>query len=170
MCPAVTGVGIRFSSPPSAREVSARSADGGRDATRFLSPSRLCRQPPPRGGLAAQRRGNPSPFHKSPPKSQQLPAKFCAPIQNVKILPETVADGLRRCYIRPIHRKYTIYRHPWVSRVAAEGGNARHPWVSVHSIFTMYGLNIAPSKNVRNRFRRNFHILDRCTKFGGELL
>jgi hypothetical protein len=55
MCPAVTGVGIRLSSPPSAREVSARSADGGRDATRFLYPSRLCRQPPPRGGLTARR-------------------------------------------------------------------------------------------------------------------
>ena len=41
---------------------------------------------------------NPS-GHKSLPKSQQLPAKFCAPIQNVKIPPETVADGLRRCYI-----------------------------------------------------------------------
>ena len=38
MCPAVTGVGIRFSSPPSAREVSARSADGGREATRFSLP------------------------------------------------------------------------------------------------------------------------------------
>ena len=37
VCPAVTGEGIRLSSPPSAREVSARSADGGRDATRFLS-------------------------------------------------------------------------------------------------------------------------------------
>ena len=53
--PAVTGVGIRLFSPPSAREVSARSADGGRDATRFLSPSRLRRQPPPRGGLTARR-------------------------------------------------------------------------------------------------------------------
>ena len=72
----------------------------------------------------AQRRGNPSPFHKSPPKSQQFPTKFCAPIQNMKISPETVADGLRRCYIRSIHRKYTIYGHPWVSRVAAESGNA----------------------------------------------
>ena len=112
-----TGVGIRLSSPPSAREVSARSADGGREATRFslpqsavptapsqrgphsaaaprpchsepvltlawesvsphlplrgrcqretltegersrafLSPSRLRRQPPPRGGLTARR-------------------------------------------------------------------------------------------------------------------
>ena len=56
VCPAVTGVGIRLSSPPSEREVSARSADGGRDATRFLSSSRLCRQPPPRGGLTARRR------------------------------------------------------------------------------------------------------------------
>ena len=62
--------------------------------------------------------------HKSPSKSQQFPAEFCAPIQNVKISPETVADGLRRCYIRPIHRKYTIYRHPWVSRFAAIGGKA----------------------------------------------
>ena len=41
---------------------------------------------------------NPS-GHKSPSKSQQFPAEFCAPIQNVKILPETVADGIRRCYI-----------------------------------------------------------------------
>ena len=55
VCPAVTGVGIRLPSPPSEREVSARSADGGRDATRFLSPSRLRRQPPPRGGLTARR-------------------------------------------------------------------------------------------------------------------
>ena len=42
--------------PPSAREVAARSAGGGRDVTRFfLSPSRLRRQPPHRGGLAARR-------------------------------------------------------------------------------------------------------------------
>ena len=42
--------------PPSARKVAARSADGGRDKMRhFLSPSRLRRQPPPRGGLAARR-------------------------------------------------------------------------------------------------------------------
>ena len=48
--------GNPFSLPPSAREVAARSADGGRDITRyFLSPSRLRRQPPPRGGLAARR-------------------------------------------------------------------------------------------------------------------
>ena len=40
---------------------------------------------------------NPSPH--PPSKSQQFTAKFCAPIQNMKILPETVADGLRRCYI-----------------------------------------------------------------------
>ena len=51
-----TGVGIRFPLPPSAREVAARSADGGSDITRqFLSPSRLRRQPPPSGGLAARR-------------------------------------------------------------------------------------------------------------------
>ena len=43
--------------PPSAREVAARSADGGRDKMRhFLSPSRLRRQPPPRGSLAARLR------------------------------------------------------------------------------------------------------------------
>ena len=61
----------------------------------LLSPSRLRRQPPPRGGLTArQRRGNPSPFHKFPSESQQFPAEFCAPIQNVRISPETVADGL----------------------------------------------------------------------------
>ena len=51
-----TGVGIRFPLPPSAREVAARSADGGSDIARqFLSPSRLRRQPPPSGGLAARR-------------------------------------------------------------------------------------------------------------------
>ena len=50
------GVGIRFPLPPSAREVAARSADGGSDIARqFLSPSRLRRQPPPREGLAARR-------------------------------------------------------------------------------------------------------------------
>ena len=42
--------------PPSAREVAARSADRGRGKRRrFLSPSRLRRQPPPRGSLAARR-------------------------------------------------------------------------------------------------------------------
>ena len=51
-----TGVGIRFPLPPSAREVAARSADGGSDITRqFLSPSRPRRQPPPSGVLAARR-------------------------------------------------------------------------------------------------------------------
>ena len=51
-----TGVGIRFPLPPSAREVAARSADGGSDIARqFLSPSRLRRQPPPSGSLAARR-------------------------------------------------------------------------------------------------------------------
>ena len=41
-----TGVGIRFPLPPSAREVAARSADGGSGIARqFLSPSRLRRQP-----------------------------------------------------------------------------------------------------------------------------
>ncbi len=47
-----TGVGIRFPLPPSAREVAARSADGGSDIAR---PSRPRRQPPPSGGLAARR-------------------------------------------------------------------------------------------------------------------
>ena len=51
-----TGVGIRFPLPPSAKEVAARSADGRSDiAQQFLSPSRLRRQPPPSGGLAALR-------------------------------------------------------------------------------------------------------------------
>ena len=51
-----TGVGIRFPLPPSAREVAARSADGGSDIARqFLSPSRPRRQPPPSGGIAARR-------------------------------------------------------------------------------------------------------------------
>ena len=51
-----TGVGIRFPLPPSAREMAARSADGGSDIARqFLSPSRPRRQPPPSRGLTARR-------------------------------------------------------------------------------------------------------------------
>ena len=30
--------------------------------------------------------------------------------------------------------------------------------------------SLSKNPSFRNRFRRNFHILDRCTKFGGELL
>ncbi len=52
----------------------------------------------------AKRRGNPSPFHKSPPKSQQFPTKFCAPIQNMEISPETVAQGAEECYILTANR------------------------------------------------------------------
>ena len=37
-------------------------------------------------------------------KSQQFPAKFCAPIQNVKISPETVAQGAEECYILTVNR------------------------------------------------------------------
>ena len=116
-----TGVGIRFSSPPSEREVSARSADGGREATRFSLPQSAAPTAPsqrgpnsaalPRchceefctGGTRDVEDAVPYTFnssgHKSPSKSQQFPAKFCAPIQNMKILPETVANVLRRCYI-----------------------------------------------------------------------
>ena len=36
--------------------------------------------------------------------------------------------------------------------------------------YAIDGQNIALLRPLRNRFRRNFHILDRCTKFGGELL
>ena len=61
---------------------------------------RLC--PPRQRG--AQRRGNPSPFHKSPPKSQQFPTKFCAPIQNMEISLETVAQGAEECYILTVNR------------------------------------------------------------------
>ena len=108
VCPAVTGEGIRLSSPPSAREVSARSTDGGREATRFSLPQSAAPTAPSQRGpnsaaplrchcearsaAAIRPRIHPS-------KSQQFPTKFCAPIQNVKIWPETVADVLRRCYI-----------------------------------------------------------------------
>ena len=40
----------------------------------------------------------------SPSKSQQFPAKFCAPIQNVEISPETVAQGAEECYILTVNR------------------------------------------------------------------
>ena len=36
--------------------------------------------------------------------------------------------------------------------------------------YAIDGQNIALLRPLRNRFRRNFHILDRCTKFCGELL
>ena len=53
-----TGVGIRLSSPPSEREVSARSADGGRDATRFPLPqSAAPTAPSQRGPNSAKRDG-----------------------------------------------------------------------------------------------------------------
>ena len=49
-----TGVGIRLPSPPSEREVSARSADGGRDAPRFSLPqSAAPTAPSPRGPPSA---------------------------------------------------------------------------------------------------------------------
>ena len=62
-----TGVGIRFPLPPSAREVAARSADGGSNIARqFLSPSRLRRHPPPgalqRGAAALTGRRTPRAF------------------------------------------------------------------------------------------------------------
>ncbi len=50
-----TGVGIRLSSPPSEREVSARSADGGRDATRFSLPQSAAPTAPSQRGLTARR-------------------------------------------------------------------------------------------------------------------
>ena len=67
----------------------------------FLSPSRLRRQPPPRGGLTARQRRaviarRAAPWQSVPlpanpsSKSQQFPTKFCAPIQNMKISPEVV--------------------------------------------------------------------------------
>ena len=62
-----TGVGIRFPLPPSAREVAARSADGGSDIARqFLSPSRLPDTPPPgalqRGAAALTGRQDAVPY------------------------------------------------------------------------------------------------------------
>ena len=105
-----TGVGNRLSSPPSEREVSARSADGGREATRSSLPQSAAPTAPSQRGpnSAAPPRCHcearsavairPPPPHPSS-KSQQFHTKFCAPIQNVKISPETVADGIRRCYI-----------------------------------------------------------------------
>ena len=62
-----TGVGIRFPLPPSAREVAARSSDGGNDIARqFLSPSRLPDTPPPgalqRGAAALTGRRTPRAF------------------------------------------------------------------------------------------------------------
>ena len=44
-----TGVGIRLSLPPSAREVAARSAGGGRDSTRFSPPVGCADSPLPKG-------------------------------------------------------------------------------------------------------------------------
>ena len=49
VCPAVTGEGIRLSSPPSARAVSARNADGGRDHALFSPPVGCTDSPLPEG-------------------------------------------------------------------------------------------------------------------------
>ena len=76
--------------PPSAREVAARSADGGRDKMRhFLSPSRLRRQPPPRGGLTTRQRRAVGTMWASPP-TKRHGARACgrtessAPLQRKK--------------------------------------------------------------------------------------
>ena len=89
----VTGVVIRFPLPPSEREVSARSADGGRDDTRFLSPSRPRRQPPPRGGLTARRcradgTASPTIFVRDGEggQSPHLPLKFIRTAQKIYCL------------------------------------------------------------------------------------
>ena len=135
-----TGVGIRLSAPPSAREVSARSADGGRAATRFLSPSRLRRQPPPGGGLTARRRRaviarHPALRHNVPSQirvekivKSAILHKFRAECwlmcRNSENCVKSLANDMQRWYTYTIHRKYTIYGHPWVSRFAAEGGKA----------------------------------------------
>ena len=79
---------------------------GADDSVRPNSAAALSLRGAPQGYLlrGAQRRGNPSPFHKSPPKSQQFPAEFCAPIQNMEISPETVAQRAEECYILTVNR------------------------------------------------------------------
>ena len=79
---------------------------GADDSVRPNSAAALSLRGAPQGYLlrGAQRRGNPFPFHKSPPKSQQFPTKFCAPIQNMEISPETVAQGAEECYILTANR------------------------------------------------------------------
>ena len=59
-----TGVGIRLSSPPSAREVSARSADGGREATRFSLPQSAAPTAPSQRGPNSA--AAPRPCHSEP--------------------------------------------------------------------------------------------------------
>ena len=59
-----TGVGIRLSSPPSAREVSARSADGGREVTRFSLPQSAAPTAPSQRGPNSA--AAPRPCHSEP--------------------------------------------------------------------------------------------------------
>ncbi len=97
---------------------------GADDSVRPNSAAALSLRGVPQGYLlrGAKRRGNPSPSHKSPPKSQQFPTKFCAPIQNMEISPETVAQGAEECYILTVNRIRAAPRK--VRRVVFLGGYA----------------------------------------------
>ena len=101
-----TGVGIRFPLPPSAREVAARSADGGSDIARqFLSPSRLPDTPPPgalqRGAAALTGRRTPRAF---------VPLRSTAGRRPLRAVQRTCPIG--RLALRPpfIRRRFRLPR------------------------------------------------------------
>ena len=150
-----TGVGIRLPSPPSEREVSARSADGGRDAPRFSLPQSAAPTAPSQRGpnsAAARQRGTAA----LSGRRDAVPYKNnAAPLA-----------GRRAFSVHVWHRRRRVIFAAFTS--GNRGGIPPKVWNYDHSDFpkTTYRWE----KLHRNRFRRNFHILDRCTKSGGELL
>ena len=106
-----TGVGIRIPLPPSAREVAARSSDGGNDIARqFLSPSRLPDTPPPgalqRGAAALTGRRTPRAF---------VPLRSTAGRRPLRAVQRTCPVG--RLALRP----------PFIRRRFLPCSGAKHP-------------------------------------------
>ena len=130
----------------------------------FLSPSRLRRQPPPRGGLTARRCRADGTSYPKGICSAALHCRTPSPTRGSTYRP--VGRGPRappkNAYPAAGHMGPALQVHtPQKNNAASRKGRRA---------YAIDGQNIALLRPLRNRFRRNFHILDRCTKFGGELL
>ena len=97
VCPAVTGVGIRF---PCA-------AGCGHPALRHNVPSQI----------RVEKIAKYAILHK-------FRAECWLMCRNSENCVKSLANDMQRWYTYTIHRKYTIYGHPWVSCFAAFGGKA----------------------------------------------
>ena len=150
--------------PPSAREVAARSAGGGRDVTRFfLSPSRLRRQPPHRGGLAARQRCHSEPVTRSLAREsglsfvgKRIAAPVCGLARNDK-----VCRGGRLC--PPLRRidknRQTAYniRQGRCIHSQAVGHLLEGRWDSMFFVFTIHILGHSISIRVQRLKSKNRH-------------